>query len=146
MTAIFLRSLGHDDDTVMEMIEGSLKDIDSVGPGISPRRIMQTLGTEWGRDLIHKDIWAECAKQQALKIAHSGRSVVIDDLRFPNEYATLRSIGATLVRINRPNAQATAVTAGYEGQLDGFEFDYVLDNVSTLENFHFNITKMMREI
>lgn len=54
----------------------------------TPRHIMQTLGTEWGRQLIHPDVWT---RAMAGRVA--GRRVVIDDVRFPNEAAFVRERG-----------------------------------------------------
>lgn len=62
--------------------------------GNSPRLALQTLGTEWGREL-HEDFWVrilmEKAKQYPL--------VVVDDVRFPNEQKYMNWV----VKINRPN-------------------------------------------
>ena len=50
--------------------------------GKTPRHAMQTLGTDWGRDLIHHDLWAENTLDYVYKLA---RPVVADDVRFENE-------------------------------------------------------------
>jgi hypothetical protein len=44
---------------------------------------MITLGTEWGRDLVHADIWTRlwAARAECFPL------VVADDVRFPNEVA-----------------------------------------------------------
>lgn len=55
--------------------------------GKSPREMMQLLGTEWGRDLIHPDLWVLVAETQ---IEKDGPDVAIfTDLRFPNELALI---------------------------------------------------------
>lgn len=54
----------------------------------SPRHIMQTLGTEWGRQLIHPDIWV-----RALAARIGAESVVISDVRFQNEADFVRERG-----------------------------------------------------
>lgn len=61
--------------------------------GKSPRQLMQTLGTEWGRELVSQDIWLKCAYQQLLKARASGfPGVVISDLRFSNEAYFVRDM------------------------------------------------------
>lgn len=67
--------------------------------GVSPRRMMQTLGTEWGRELIHPEIWLTLAKQRLL---NQGSGMIIPDVRFENEAAWVRSQGGVIVYITRP--------------------------------------------
>jgi len=61
--------------------------------GVSPRRMAQTLGTEWGRDLIHKDIWLILAKERWMKLKGLGVNMVVPDIRFPNEVNWIRKEG-----------------------------------------------------
>lgn len=65
--------------------------------GVTPRRLMQTLGTEWGRDLIHPDIWIK-----ALEMNIKG-DTVISDVRFPNEAKWIKRHGGMLIYIRRPH-------------------------------------------
>lgn len=67
--------------------------------GCTPRHIMQTLGTEWGRRMVHSDIWTNAWRRAAAQIP--GHAVV-DDVRFPNEAAAIRAEGGVLWRIVRP--------------------------------------------
>lgn len=67
--------------------------------GVTPRHAMQTLGTEWGRLCIHKDIWIDAWKRQVGSCL-SGY-VVCDDVRFPNEADIIREMGGRVVRIDR---------------------------------------------
>lgn len=56
--------------------------------GQSPRRAMETLGTDWGRKMISPDIWANAVEQRIIKAWAQRRvAIVIDDLRFPNDWA-----------------------------------------------------------
>lgn len=74
--------------------------------GASPRKLMQTLGTEWGRNLIHPKLWILLAEQriEQIETAHCReyRGIVISDVRFENEAAFIRSHG-TLLHISRPD-------------------------------------------
>lgn len=65
--------------------------------GKSPRDMMRTLGTEWGRDLVNQDIWLTLARQRLLA---SGPGMVLADIRFPNEAAWVRDMGGRIVHIN----------------------------------------------
>jgi hypothetical protein len=67
--------------------------------GVSPRYLMQTLGTEWGRELVNPDLWVTIAKQRVLS---SGSSLAIaTDVRFENEAAWIRDMGGTIIHIRR---------------------------------------------
>jgi len=94
-----LRSLGLSE----EEINGSLKEApSSLLLGTTPRHAMQTLGTEWGRDLIHPDIWAHAWKVQVTEYLSYGHKVVCDDCRFENEVKVVHDFhGAQIWRILR---------------------------------------------
>lgn len=65
--------------------------------GKTPRFAMQTLGTEWGQNLIGKNFWLERWKESIKNIPN----VVVDDVRHLQELELLRDLGATLVGIKR---------------------------------------------
>lgn len=108
-----------------EQIDGSEKETpcDLLG-GKTPRHAMQTLGTEWGRDLITPDLWIR-AWQAAVAKVPAGVPVVVDDLRFPNEVEAVRAAGGVIVRIDRPGA-GTASTHVSE--------QHTIESVETLRN------------
>lgn len=66
--------------------------------GASPRVLMQTLGTDWGREMIHDDIWVNICMQKA---SHHDL-VVISDVRFDNEVDAIKERGGCLIYIERP--------------------------------------------
>ncbi len=66
--------------------------------GKSPRQLMQTLGTEWGRDCIGNETWITLAKSKLLVL---GSGMVIADCRFENEAAWIRSIGGRIIHVKR---------------------------------------------
>lgn len=84
--------------------------------GKTPRHAMQTLGTEWGRDLIASDLWIR-AWQAALARVPAGVPVVVDDCRFPNEAAAVIAAGGVIVRIERPGAGTASVHASEQHAL-----------------------------
>src|SRR3546814_4915381 len=64
---------------------------------------MEMLGTEWGRVMISPAVSANAVEARILNIwARSDAAIVIDDLRFPNDWAMLRRLGGILIRISRP--------------------------------------------
>ena len=76
--------------------------------GATPRRAMQTLGTEWGRDLIHPDIWVNMWTDAYEKVCGGSawmrrQPLVADDVRFENEVAAIKQLGGTIVEVKRPH-------------------------------------------
>lgn len=128
MTAALLREIDYSPERIRAAIEGSEKNtpIPDLG-NRTPRDLMQTLGTEWGRDCVAPDLWVHLTLRHAASLRASGVGVVCDDMRFPNEAAALRAAGGILVRIDRPG---TVCPNGHvsEGGLDSYTFDLVLTN------------------
>ena len=83
-------------------IEGDLKETPCARlMGRTPRHAMQTLGTEWGRQLLAPDFWVDLWRQDAERILHDSGRVVVDDCRFPNEASVIHSLGGKIIAIRR---------------------------------------------
>ena len=88
------------------------------------RKGLQALGTEWGRGL-NTNLWVEVMGKK-LEI-YKGRNIVIDDMRFKNEYDFLLSKGATLVMVLRSGVY-NCETHASEGALDHEMFHFTHAN------------------
>ena len=66
---------------------------------LTPRYILQHVGTDLFRNHFHKDIWINCLEKKLLDYD----KVVITDCRFPNELKTLNKYNATIIQIYRGN-------------------------------------------
>jgi len=111
-----------------DQVDGPLKEIplDELC-GRTPRYVMQTLGTEWGRRMIGEDIWVRVAEKEIGRLMTNGVSVVVDDVRFPDEAVMIKKLGGAMVRVE--NTLITKSTA-HESELHIFniEVDYVIVN------------------
>lgn len=116
---------------IARRIEGDLKEKpDPLLDGRTPRHAMQALGTEWGRDMISPRLWVDVWSTRARAAILAGRSVVVEDVRFPNEVAAVRNLGGRVIYIARPGA---TVIAGHVSEgLDPAEADAILHNSGTL--------------
>ena len=74
---------------------------------------------------LYPNIWVDCLKADMQDI-NGIENVVIDDLRFPNEYAMLRDKGAKIVRVTNPGRRF--VPAEAEALLEGCKFDAEIVN------------------
>lgn len=77
-----------------------------LGGSVTPRIMMQTLGTEWGRFLL-PDLWLRVWQHELDSHAHT---VCVPDVRFDNEAELIRSLGGTIIHVQRkPTADMFAV-------------------------------------
>lgn len=70
--------------------------------GKSPRQLLQTLGTEWGRNTVCQDIWVRSLLERVSPLLAAGRIVVVTDVRFDNEAVAVAAAGGEVWRIVRP--------------------------------------------
>lgn len=128
-------------------------------PNFSPRLALQVIGTDVLRNHFHQDLWFITVENRIRK--NPGQSVVISDVRFPNEIKFIQEQGGVLVRINRGPAPVwyeTAILANKGNSLAkeamtktyssahfsewawaGSKIDYEINNDTTLENLSFQI-------
>ncbi len=96
-----------------------------------------------GRE-FYPNIWSEKMRRSINDFKHS-LNIIIDDLRFPNEYAMLNKEGAKIVRITNPGREI--IKTETEGLLEGYKFDYELINYKRgLDVYRTDIAEMMREL
>lgn len=70
---------------------------EKTGKHITPRNMLQLMGTEVGRDMIDPNIWVYSLERR-LELYPN---VVIADVRFPNEIKFIQSKGGFVVRVKR---------------------------------------------
>lgn len=102
--------------------------------GKTPRYALQTLGTEWGRNLIGPDLWKNAAMSRAKIALANGERVVFDDVRFDNEAAAIREMGGIIIELLNPNV-TTRMAHASEAGIDGHHIDCVIsaNSVSALK-------------
>jgi len=124
-----LESLGYDECGANYLVSQA-KQVVVGDAGVSVRHMLQTLGTEWGRQCIHPEIWVRCWKGRASRFD----AVVADDVRFPNEAKMIKLLGGEMWRIDRPDV-ANAFDHASEGSLNSYrEFDRYITNDGTIED------------
>jgi hypothetical protein len=132
-----LADMGHIAEDVERMIEGDLKEVEIPELGVTPRRLMVTLGTEWGRDLIRADLWTRlwAARVDQFDL------VIADDVRFPNEVDAIRARGGALWKIDRPGL----VRGDHSSEALEVEPDLTIYNSRSLEDFRLSVELYARE-
>lgn len=126
--------------------------------GKSYREMMQTLGTEWGRELMTQDVWINLVQKKwewvkggsafttdlgtVGNVQLNGRALVngmiLSDLRFDSEAEWVKSQGGIVIEITRgidtltPSVASHASEAGIRDDLA----DLLVVNHGTVEDLH----------
>lgn len=100
--------------------------------GLTPRYLMQTLGTNWGRDLIHKDIWVRLLREEILLSAElrPDKNIVVTDVRFPEEVDMIRELGGHIWKVTRDNQNINLFAHESESYVPSIEVDIELLNTT----------------
>lgn len=112
--------------------------------GCSPRTAMQFVGTDLlrnnldkimpglGNDVFthHFKLWYE--EQSAL---YPDRCIVISDVRFLNEASCIKQLGGIIIKIDREGLTSND-THQSETEHNDIEYDYVVYNTGSLEDYH----------
>lgn len=107
---------------------------------ITPRKFLQTLGTDWGRRMIHPDLWVRsCMMRIRLE-----RNTVVSDCRFDNEAHAIRAMGGKIVQIKRTNQAPTGDGHASEQGIHPALIDYTIENNGErVEYFHRDLDKLV---
>lgn len=130
MTARLYEYLKFDESTANKMIYGDLKEmpVPELG-GHSTRYAMQTLGTEWGRLCLDRDLWVNIGIAKAKQYDKA----VITDVRFPNEAEAIKEQGGIIIRILREIADNAKDEHASE-MIDNIVPDFFVDNNGSLQD------------
>jgi hypothetical protein len=111
--------------------------------GRSPREVMQSFGTDWGRKLIHPDIWVRRVEN---KLVHFNRCL-LSDVRFDNEAQMIKRNGGVIWHIERKN-NPFAVNTGNESEhgIDDRYIDWVIHNDGDMDQLRAEIANAMAGI
>lgn len=68
------------------------------GSNVTVGMALQTLGTEWGRNLVGKNVWVDIAEKAYTDMSDGG-TMIIHDVRFLSEADFIRRAGGVLIRV-----------------------------------------------
>lgn len=122
---------------------------------LTPRRVLQTLGTECGR-AVDRDIWARYGLNRARAFLRDDvKAVVFDDARFLSEVIMLRKAGAEIWHIERPvfgdaGLSGTAAQHSSETEQESPEVlaqvTLTLRNAGTLDDLHAKVSTAVTQL
>ncbi len=98
--------------TVAQLMDRDLKERPIAHFGNkSPRELLQSLGTDWGREMVAQDIWLQAAAARAVE-----PRCVFTDLRFPNEAEWVLSTGGQVWRVEREVPEHLACRSAHKSE------------------------------
>lgn len=116
--------------------------------GKSPRQLLQTLGTEWGREQVNSELWvrkAEHVRQQLGSARFRCAGMVISDVRFPNEAEWLVAAGGILIELRRGSAAGVAAHVSEQHDLSRF-VHHVVENNGTRRDLHERLNAIVTQL
>jgi hypothetical protein len=140
-------------DFTVDDIETDSKDHIHPKWGVSPRTLMQYIGTDIFRNhiqgtitTIKDDFWI---KRAIVSLKKDDR-IVISDLRFINEYEYLRqNYGDQLkvICINRFDEVDTSICGTHVSELEFIKipYDYIINNTGDLESLYMQINTLLNQ-
>lgn len=140
MGAEFLVSFGYSREEAEYMV---FRDKERIIPSLnkSVRYILQTIGTEWGRNYINGNVWVKIM----LRNLELKGNVVVDDVRFFNEAEAIKAAGGILWKVVRPGLIPKENHAS-EGSLNNYDrFDRVIANDGTVEDLYAKIDLLIQD-
>lgn len=136
---------------------------------LTPRYALQKLGTEWGRD-CYNSIWVEYGVRVATRLLGGYcryspseglvsvdkdigpiGGVVFSDLRFRNEFETVKKAQGKMIRIYRPGHGGNVGIEGHASEaeqqtIQDREFDLVVNNDGSLIDYYRAIDAIMATV
>lgn len=120
--------------------------------GVSPRRVLQCLGTDLIRDQLQdllgmsEPIFLASMRSRIHDAITTNRSVVISDVRFPDEARLIRELGGVVFRVVRPAAVETDETVdrhASEIAMDDEPVEMVIENDGSIEDLHRRLEQLL---
>lgn len=113
----------------------------------SPRQLAQTIGTEWGREMVHPEVWVSCLALKIKRHIYSAqepgdiKSIVIPDLRFQNEAQWIKDQQGIIIEIQRDDNEDKTEHSDHksEGGISLLMVDHIIQNNGTVDELKFNI-------
>lgn len=113
--------------------------------GITPRKVLQFVGTDLFREQIEKiiphigkDIWVETVKQKICNELSKDKTAkfVVTDVRFPNEVDMVRELGGIIIRVKRESVNKKIDEHPSEKEIDNLDVTFELENNGTISDLY----------
>lgn len=130
-----------------EQLYGSKKEVIDEYWGVTPRTILQYVGTDLFRNQlsniipdIDKNIWIK--RMERTFIDNPDKSYIIADVRFPNEFEMIKRHGGIIIKVVRPDIKSEDTHAS-ETNIDKMTGDIEINNKGTLKDLYQTVDIVM---
>lgn len=109
---------------------------------VTPRLIMQKMGTEACRNGIADNIWIAALEKRI----QDHKNVVISDVRFSNEVDFIRSVGGTVIRVKRgedPSIEERKKMHSSETDWNNVFPDAIIENNGTIDQLKDDLSNIL---
>lgn len=120
---------------------------------INVRRLLQTLGTEWGRNTIDKDFWCYLMEEKIDNLIWKlipTTNFVIGDVRFVNEVNWINNKGGTTILVKRDNKITEKTTRNHQSEVEIESLrdivTYSVNNSGSHASLFYQIDGIMKEL
>lgn len=121
---------------------------------VKDRKLLQWLGTDWGRDTISQSLWIDIWEAEVKRVwgCNPMMLVVCDDVRFDNEASIFKSLGGKIIKLeSNRNVERVDTKAGIanhksEAGVNPQYIDIIVENNGTLNEFEVSLYKAYTEL
>lgn len=116
---------------------------------VKDRKLLQWLGTDWGRDTISPTLWVDLWRDQVEKVKRLQfpQVIVCDDVRLDNEAEAIKAAGGIVVRITRPNPEAEGGAGiknhASESGINKSLIDFEIENNDTIDSLGEKLSRIL---
>lgn len=96
------------------------------------RRLLQTLGTEIGRNMFGEDCWVRYVEKKIHQGLEAGYKIAVTGIRHKNELAMIKRHGGSTIWMERGGQPVNSHSS--DNTLGPDDFDIVIDNTGALED------------
>lgn len=119
-----------------EQLYGNLKEVIDPRIGMTPRYVLQYIGTELFRNW-NKNFWVEVFQRK-----HSDpKLLVLDDVRFDNEEETIHKLGGIVIKVKSHKYEKISNHASEKGIKN---YDYKIYNDGTYEELYEALRELLQ--
>lgn len=138
-----LYQLGITSANVEDYIEGRYKEAVLPTVGVTPRQLMQVIGTEVGRSLS-LTLWIDIFKHSVATLSSEHRVIIVPDVRFENEAKALRKMGAVFIHLQRDGLRSDSHAS--EQGIRMRKGDYIVNNNGTKAELTALVRSIVQEV
>ncbi len=116
-----------------------------LGFTVTPRSMLQYIGTEIMREKIHNDIWIISTIKEIL---NNGNDACIEDVRFMNEIQKIKDNDGIIIRIKRTNDPLIPLETQHISEYAWANCtpDYIIENNGSLDDLYAQLDKIKMNI